>query len=261
MKSIYAIQSVFVVSIGILIGACGSSSPSTENQISEDRFEQLASVRDIRAPAEDASIIKAAENASMKDITNIVGVASKLPVNGQNFILVEDGSVAAINLQSDDQGNNEATGYCYQFDAQSEPARITAVSARVGDAWRIPESSMEANYEDIAGSIVIAFLGLAINEKQISAALEQYTTSAIEYHGYQTVRGTDDTLAEFDKSRFNRSAYDVKRLIIKKDMVAVCAITYDDVDGELVQLSVLDVFKIENGKIAKYWHLQESPQT
>jgi predicted SnoaL-like aldol condensation-catalyzing enzyme len=127
------------------------------------------------------------------------------------------------------------------------------------------QEGMMTLQEDIVVSpnreIVEQFLGLINQEHRVREAFEKFTDETYIQHNPQCKNGRDDAITLIEGMvllpGFNAS---VKHVVAEGDLVTVHM--HVELGGGRPDLAVMDLWRIENGKIAEHWDvIQEVPAT
>jgi len=106
---------------------------------------------------------------------------------------------------------------------------------------------------------VLAFEETVFNKHQVKDGFERYVGSTYTQHNPQVPDGKDGAIKALSyvlTSVFPRSRVIVKRTVAQRNLVAV-HLLWDQKPGETRGVAIIDIFRLDNGKIVEHWDVTE----
>jgi predicted SnoaL-like aldol condensation-catalyzing enzyme len=109
---------------------------------------------------------------------------------------------------------------------------------------------------------VLAFEETVYNKHQVKQAFARYVGSTYRQHDLQVPDGKDAAILALSAELANvfpKSRMIVKRTVAQADLVAV-QVFWDQRPGETRGVAMVDLYRVENGKIVERWAVVGAPQ-
>lgn len=127
-------------------------------------------------------------------------------------------------------------------------------------------ASIAAQQEETAKSntqVVLAFENMVFNQHQVAEGFEKYVGPTYKQHNPRVPDGKEGAVKALTyvvTTLYPNSKIVIKRTVAEGDLVAVHLFS-DRKPGELRGAAIVDIFRLENGKIVEHWDVdQEVPE-
>jgi predicted SnoaL-like aldol condensation-catalyzing enzyme len=108
--------------------------------------------------------------------------------------------------------------------------------------------------------VVVGFVTTAFDQHRVQAAFDRYVGPTYKEHDPAVAEGRDAAVAALNTAvteLFPKSRFYVKRTIAQGDLVFIHAF-WDQRPGETRGQAVMDVFRLDRGKIVEHWGVMQT---
>jgi len=143
-------------------------------------------------------------------------------------------------------------------------ARLLTVAAALFSLLALAPAASAQTSPDLEANkrLVVAFYVTAVNLKQPEAAVEQYVGPQYRQHNPGAADGKEAFVEFFSafNERFPDASLDIKRIVAEGDLGVTHSLF--KVSPEDRGSAVVDIFRIEDGKVVEHWDvIQPIPET
>jgi predicted SnoaL-like aldol condensation-catalyzing enzyme len=107
--------------------------------------------------------------------------------------------------------------------------------------------------------VVVGFVTTAFDQHRVQAAFDRYVGPTYKQHDAAVADGRDAAIAALNNAvteLFPKSRFYVKRTIAQGDLVFIHSF-WDQRPGETHGQAVMDVFRLDHGKIVEHWGVMQ----
>jgi predicted SnoaL-like aldol condensation-catalyzing enzyme len=135
------------------------------------------------------------------------------------------------------------------------PAALLLAAATAASGCVTSRAVMDAEVARTNTQTVLAFEETVFNKHEVQEGFDRYVGATYTQHNPLVPDGKEGAVKALSyvlTNEFPRSRVIVKRTLAQRNLVAV-HVFWDQKPGETRGLAIIDIYRLENGKIVEHW--------